>query len=84
MKKQRYLANQIKYLSMHDVEERLFGFIKEQYGKKEQVQLQISKRDIAAAIKTTPETLSRLILRLKNENKLEWTGKIIKIIWPEV
>ncbi len=84
MIKQRYLANQIKYLSMHDVEERFFGFIKEQYGEKEQVKLQISKRDIAAVIKTTPETLSRLILRLRKENKLEWTGKVININWQVI
>ncbi len=87
MKKQRYLANQIKYLSTHDVEERLFLFIKEMFGEKETIELKLSKKDVAASIGTTPESLSRLLLRLKQENKLEWNDKTLKInhnVWKDL
>ncbi|MBN2413286.1 Crp/Fnr family transcriptional regulator [candidate division KSB1 bacterium] len=87
MKKQRYLANQIKYLTLHDVEERLFLFLKEQYGRQKEIKPSLSKKDIAAAIGTTPESLSRLLMRLKQENKLKWEEKIIKInptVWQNL
>lgn len=77
MKKQRHLANRILYLTLHDVEERFFLFLQEQYGQKNEYTIPISKKDIAAAIWTNPETLSRLILRLKNEKKISWEkGKL--------
>ncbi len=79
MKKQRYLANQIKYLTLHDVEARLFLFLQEQYGRQKEIKLSLSKKDVAAAIGTTPESLSRLLLRLKQDNKLKWEEKTIFI-----
>lgn len=79
MKKQRYLTEQIKYLSTYDVEDRLFLFLEEHYGRKMEINPKISKKDMAAAIGTIPETFSRLLLRLKLENKLNWEGKIIRI-----
>ncbi len=79
MKKLRYLTSQIQYLSSHDVEDRLFLFIKDQFGKEEHVIPGLSKKDMAAAIGTTPETFSRLLLRLKKEDKLFWEGKKITI-----
>ncbi|MFC1584292.1 Crp/Fnr family transcriptional regulator [Fibrobacterota bacterium] len=87
MKKVRYLTNQINYLSSHDVEERLFLFLEEQFGRKESITVSISKKDIAAAIRTTPETLSRLLLRLKDEGKLSWEGKKIAVspdVWDKL
>jgi CRP/FNR family transcriptional regulator len=83
MQKVRYLANQISYLSSYDVEDRLFLFLEDQFGKRETISLNISKKDVAAAIRTTPETLSRLLLRLKNEEKLTWEGRTITVA-PEV
>ena len=80
MRKQRYLADRIKYLTMHDVEERFFLFIREQYGKEPVVTLQYSKKDIAANIGTTPETYSRLITRLVREDKISVDGKTITIL----
>ncbi len=84
MKKMRYLAQKIQYLSSHDVEDRLFLFLEEHHGPVEKIVPSISKKDIAMAIGTTPETLSRLLLRLNNESKLIWEGKTITIpssIW---
>ncbi len=79
MRKQRYLADQIKYLTSHDVEDRLILFLKEHYGERDKIQPSISKKDIAAAIGTTPETLSRILLRLKKENLLSWDDKFISV-----
>jgi CRP-like cAMP-binding protein len=44
------------------------------------IQTKLSKKDFAAAIGTTPETLSRLILRLKKEGRIEWEGKTIRVV----
>ena len=79
IRKQRYLTEQIKYLTIHDVEDRLFNFFKEQFGEQTEITLSLSKKDIAAAIGTTPETLSRLILRLTKDKILSWDGKKIKL-----
>jgi CRP-like cAMP-binding protein len=79
MRKQRYLADQIKFLTTNDVEDRLFFFIEEHYGRQKRFEPAVSKKDLAAAIGATPETLSRLLLRLKKENLLTWEDKFIEI-----
>jgi CRP-like cAMP-binding protein len=78
MGKLRYLTEQVQILSSSDVETRLFRFLKEQYGDRKEIKINLSKKDIAAAIGTTPETLSRLLLRLKEEKKLVWEGRVVK------
>lgn len=80
MRKQRYLAERIKYLTMHDVEERFFLFIEKNYDISGDIRLSIPKKDIAAAIGTTPETYSRLITRLQREGKLRIIGKTIRFL----
>ncbi len=72
MQKLRYLADQIAYLTAHDVDDRLMAFLAEQYGEAERVVVKIPKKDIAAAIGTTPETLSRVIQRMRESGQLEW------------
>ena len=79
MRKQLYLADQIKYLVSHDVEDRLLLFLRENYGEKPSIKPAITKKDVAAAIGATPETLSRVLLRLKNESLLQWDDKLIHI-----
>jgi CRP/FNR family transcriptional regulator, dissimilatory nitrate respiration regulator len=86
MQKQRYLVDQILHLSVADVEKRFFRFLRDHYGEKEEYSVPLSKKDIAATIGTLPETLSRLILRLKNEGKLAWEGDHIRLqagFWGE-
>ena len=77
MRKQMYLANQIKYLVSNDVEDRLLFFLRENYGEQDRITPAISKKDVAAAIGSTPETLSRVLLRMKKEETLHWEDKLI-------
>ena len=77
MHKQRYLAERIVQITSHDVEQRLLAFLEEQYGAERTIALSVSKKDVAAAIGTTPETLSRLIQRLTRRKALTWKGRVI-------
>ncbi len=79
IQKQRYLVHKIQMLSTQDVEERLYHFLKEQYGDQLTIKPKLSKKDVASAIGTVPETLSRVINRLKFENKMDWQGDMIKL-----
>jgi CRP-like cAMP-binding protein len=79
MRKQRYLADRILYLTGHDVEERFFLFLQEQFGRRENYRIPLSKKDIAAAIGTVPETFSRLLLRLRKEKKIRWEGENLQL-----
>ncbi|HEY5621775.1 MAG TPA: Crp/Fnr family transcriptional regulator [Pontiella sp.] len=78
--RQRYLAERIQELTTKDVEHRFFAFLRSQYGKKELIRTPLSKKDIAAAIGTTPESLSRLIQRLSDEEIIDWKGREIRIL----
>ena len=80
MAKQRYLAERIQELTTKDVEYRFFIFLRSQYGEKDLIKTPLSKKDIAAAIGTTPESLSRLILRLHDEKIILWEGREIRIL----
>jgi len=70
--RQRYLAERIQELTTLDIEQRFFNFLQAQYGTKNPIYTPLSKKDIAAAIGTTPESLSRLILRLHEEQVIDW------------
>lgn len=74
MKKQRYLAGRILYLTAYDVEERFFRFIAEHYGMRASYDLTLPKKEIASAIGTIPETFSRLIQRLTTRGIIRWEG----------
>ncbi len=80
MAKQRYLTERIQELTTKDVEYRLFTFLRSQYGEREVIHTPLSKKDIAAAIGTTPESLSRLIQRLHEDEIIDWQGKEIRIL----
>lgn len=79
MKKQRYLAERILYLTSYDVEERFFHFLLERYGPSGLYTVDMAKKDIASAIGTIPETLSRLILRLRKLGVVQWEGRTLKV-----
>ncbi|MBN1893039.1 helix-turn-helix domain-containing protein, partial [bacterium] len=73
------LADQMQSLVSENVEMRLFRFFREQYGRKTEFKISLSKKDVAAAIGTTPETLSRLLLRLKKQGRVVWEGRDVKM-----
>jgi CRP-like cAMP-binding protein len=79
MRKQRYLAERILYLSTRDVEERFFDFLEEQFGRLERYRITLSKKAVAAAIGTIPETFSRLLMRLKRQGTASWEGGTLKL-----
>lgn len=79
MRKQRYLAERVRYLTSYDVEERFIRFIHEQYGELTKITVSLSKKDVAAAIGATPETLSRLLKRLGEQGVLRWEGNLISL-----
>jgi CRP-like cAMP-binding protein len=77
--KQRWLAEQVFRLSALDVEQRFFHFLRDQYGEREEYDIDVTKRDIAAAIDALPETLSRLLLKLKEDGTVRWEGDILRL-----
>ncbi len=78
LRRQRELTERIVYLTGYDVEQRLFRFLEEQCGADAVAILPLSKKDAAAAIGATPETLSRLLLRLEREGRLVWKGRRVE------
>jgi CRP/FNR family transcriptional regulator len=79
MRKQQYLAQRILYLTTRDVEDRFFDFLAEQYGRRAAYDIPLSKKQVAAAIGTIPETFSRLLLRLKEEGIGSWEGERLSL-----
>jgi CRP-like cAMP-binding protein len=79
LRKQRYLADKIQQLTSQDVEQRLRAFLIEQYGERAQINADINKKQLAAAIGTTPETLSRLLQDLKRRKNMVWKEGIITV-----
>jgi CRP-like cAMP-binding protein len=79
MRKQRYLTERILFLTSNEVEQRFFLFLEEQYGRREEYTVALSKQDFAAAIGTIPETFSRLLLRLREGGTLRWEGRTLTL-----
>ena len=79
MKKQRYLADRLYQLTSVDVESRFVHFLREQFGESPAIQIPFAKKEIAAAIGATPETFSRMILKLKKQRLMQWKGKTLNL-----
>jgi CRP/FNR family transcriptional regulator len=83
-KKNRQLNFQIENLTLKDVIKRVAGFLLTEYKKtdKENFEVDISRYDMASLLGTIPETLSRTLKKLQEEDVIEVAGKsfIIKNI----
>jgi CRP/FNR family transcriptional regulator len=77
--KQRYLADRVYRLSALDVESRFFSFLRDHWGERESYEIDLSKRDVAAAIDALPETLSRMLLKLRDDGTLAWEGSRLSL-----
>jgi hypothetical protein len=64
----------LKYPYFDGIEKHLLLFLRDQYGRRELIPVGISKKDVAAAIGVTPETLSRTMQRMGSKGKFEWRG----------
>ena len=78
-RKLRYLADKVAFLNAYDVEERFFLFIDEHYGIKPVINVDITKAELADGIGTIPETISRLMARLRLNELVVWNKNEIKL-----
>lgn len=81
-KRLRHLNHHIEELTLKDVTKRVAGYILTEQKKtegREEISLNISKNDLAAYLGTIPETLSRTLKKLQDEEMIEVEGKKIKI-----
>jgi CRP/FNR family transcriptional regulator len=81
----RMLVRQIENLTLRDAGERLLLYLWDlsQNGAKTFLPLEITKSQLALLLGITPETLSRLFQKFKNEGILELKGKEIFLRSPE-
>lgn len=78
----RQLVNDIESISLQNSTQRLIGYliqISTDSPNPERVQLPANKLTIASMLNITPETLSRVMLRLQNTGLIEVNGKEIMI-----
>lgn len=78
--KQRELVSRIQQLTAVDLAQRLFYFLRSHYGDARRISINVSKKDVAATLGITPESLSRLLRRLREEGILRWENKVITIL----
>ncbi|HPS56871.1 MAG TPA: Crp/Fnr family transcriptional regulator [Spirochaetota bacterium] len=78
-RKMRYLADRVAFLNAYDVEERFFFFVDEHFGLKPMITTDLSKAELAEAIGTIPETMSRLLARLKLKDLVTWNRDELKL-----
>ena len=81
-KRLRHMNHHIEELTLKDVTKRVAGFILGEQKKdkaQDAISLNISKNDLAAYLGTIPETLSRTLKKLQDEDMITVDGKVIKI-----
>ena len=79
----RRFATQIENLSLKEVPERLANYLiylSEEQGREDEVELQISKGQLASLLGTIPETLSRIFAKMSEEGLIRVSGKVIALL----
>lgn len=81
-KRLRHLSQHIEELTLKDVTKRVAGYILKEVKNSKvtgTISLNISKNDLAAYLGTIPETLSRTLKKLQDEEMITVEGKVINI-----
>jgi len=79
----RRFAGQIENLSLKEVPERLAGYLvylSQEQGDSDEVELDISKGQLASLLGTIPETLSRIFAKMSDEGLISVNGKKISLL----
>ncbi len=79
----RRFASQIENLSLKEVPARLAGYLiylSHEQGDREDVELDISKGQLASLLGTIPETLSRIFAKMSEEGLIQVNGKNIRLL----
>ena len=82
-KRLRQFTVQVENLSLKEVPGRLAAYLlllSEEQGGKDQVELNISKGQLASLLGTIPETLSRIFAKMSQNELIQVKGKNIKIL----
>ena len=79
----RRFAGQIESLSLKEVPARLAGYLlylSHEQGESEEVELDISKGQLASLLGTIPETLSRIFGKMSDEGLIQVNGRKISLL----
>jgi CRP/FNR family transcriptional regulator len=79
----RIFARQIENLSLKEVPARLAGYLdylSREQGDSDEVELDISKGQLASLLGTIPETLSRIFAKMSDEGLIQVSGKKISLL----
>ena len=82
----RQFTVQVENLSLKEVPERLAGYLiylSEKQGDSRRIQLDMSKGQLASLLGATPETLSRIFLKMSQQGVIRVNGSAIEILEPE-
>ncbi len=71
-RKMRFMTGQMQSQLVEDVGQRLVQWLRQHFGPGHTLIVDLPKKEVAQALNITPETLSRTLLRLKNEGTLVW------------
>ena len=79
----RRFSTQIESLSLKEVPARLANYLiylSEEQGREDEVELEISKGQLASLLGTIPETLSRIFAKMSEEGLIRVSGKVIYLL----
>jgi CRP-like cAMP-binding protein len=79
----RRFSSQIENLSLKEVPERLAGYLvylSHEQGGSDEVELDISKGQLASLLGTIPETLSRIFSKMSDEGLIKVNGRKISLL----
>jgi len=80
-RRMHFMLNEIDRLALHSASYRFVYYLLENVSEEEsQIDLVISKQTIASQLSIKPETLSRILKRLRSEGLVEADGRQIKIL----